>query len=72
MAKISKSGNIKNKVTVKIVITKKMISQKDDSFVGVIFLVFELSINRDFFDIEMYKITKSRAVRVSINASLEA
>ena len=67
------SGRIKNKKIEKIVMAKKTLLKRLEKFFGDIFLlVAEFSTSRDFFEIETYKKTKTRAVKVSINASFAA
>ena len=67
------SGSIKNKKIAKIVSAKKIFPKRLEKFFGDIFLlVAEFSTSRDFFEIETYKNTKARAVKVSIRASFAA
>ena len=66
-------GRIKNKKIAKIVSAKNIFPKRLEKFFGDIFLlVAEFSTSRDFFEIERYKNTKARAVKVSINASFAA
>ena len=67
------SGRIKNKKIAKIVSAKNIFPKRLEKFFCDIFLlVAEFSTSRDFFEIETYKNTKARAVKVSINASFAA
>ena len=67
------SGRIKNKKIAQIVMEKKTFPKRLEKFFGdILLLVAEFSTSRDFFEIETYKNTKARAVKVSINASFAA
>ena len=73
LKKIKISGRIKNKKIAQIVSAKNIFPKRLEKFFGDIFLlVAEFSTSRDFFEIETYKKTKPRAVKVSINASFAA
>ena len=73
LMKIKIKGRIKNKKIAKIVMAKKTLLKRLEKFFGdILLLVAEFSTSRDFFEIETYKNTKARAVKVSINASFAA
>ena len=73
LMKIKIKGRIKNKKIAQIVMAKKTLLKRLEKFLGDIFLlVAEFSTSRDFFEIETYKNTKARAVKVSNNASFAA
>ena len=67
------SGRIKNKKIAKIVSAKNTFPKGFEKFFGDIFLlVVKFSTRRDFFEIETYKNTKAKAVKVSMRASFAA
>ena len=73
LMKIKIKGRIKNKNIAKIVSAKNIFPKRLENFFGDIFLlVAEFSTSRDFLEIETYKKTKPRAVKVSIRASFAA
>ena len=73
LMKIKISGRIKNKKIAKIVSAKTIFPKGLEKFFGDIFLlVLKFSTRRDFFEIETYKNTKARAVKVSMRASFAA